>query len=108
VEDSVRKLDGERYQLTDFVIMPNHIHLIASFKDEDGMLKQCESWRHFTAAKLNLVLHDEGRFWQQDGFDHLIRTTDQFDALRRYIANNPMKARLKLGGIRSFFKEFRR
>jgi hypothetical protein len=34
-------------------------------------------------------------FWQEDGFDHLVRSAEQFDHLRRYIAENPAWARLR-------------
>jgi type I restriction enzyme R subunit len=61
------------------------------------MLAQCESWKHYTAAQINRQLSQKGRFWQQDAFDHLIRTEGQFEYLRRYIAGNPAKARLGIG-----------
>jgi len=94
VADSLKHFDGDRYELTDFVVMPNHVHLLAAFRDADQMLEQCRSWKHFTAARINRRLKRKGRFWQQDGFDHLVRSAEQFEHLRRYIAENPMKARL--------------
>ncbi|MEM9646326.1 MAG: transposase [Planctomycetota bacterium] len=97
VGDSLLHGNGERYELTDFVIMPNHVHLLASFRSEEGMLKQCESWKRWTARQINRRQNRNGRFWQQDGFDHLVRSEEQFQHFRRYIANNPRKARLKNG-----------
>jgi putative transposase len=97
VADSLRRLDGDRYELTDFVVMPNHVHLLAAFPDEQDMLNQCESWKHFTATQINRILRRKGRFWQQDGFDHLVRSVEQFDHLRMYIAENPGHARLHAG-----------
>ena len=94
VAGSLKHFDGDRYELTDFVVMPNHVHLLAAFLDPDEMLKQCESWKHFTAREINRQLKRKGRFWQQDGFDHLVRSVDQFEHFRRYIADNPAKARL--------------
>src|SRR2546423_1278241 len=44
VAESLRHFDGERYELTDFVIMPNHVHILVAFPDEESLLKQCESW----------------------------------------------------------------
>lgn len=92
VADSLLHFDGDRYELTDFVVMPNHVHLLAAFPDDDTMLKQCESWKHYTATQINRRLGRRGRFWQQDGFDHLLRSLEQFEHLQRYIANNPKKA----------------
>jgi type I restriction enzyme R subunit len=96
--------DGDRYELTDFVIMPNHVHLLVVFPAEDMMLRQCESWKHFTATKINQALGRKGQFWQQDGFDHLVRSAEQFNYLRRYLAENPQKARLRPGEYRHLSK----
>ena len=97
VADSLLHFLGERYELTDFIVMPNHVHLLAVFPDESSMLRQCDSWKHFTATKINRMLGRKGHFWQQDGFDHLVRSSEQFDYLRRYIAENPHRAELPPG-----------
>lgn len=104
VGDSLKFADGDRYDLTDFVVMPNHVHLLASFFDEEGMLKQCESWKHWTARQINLALGQKGRFWQQDGFDHLVRSEEQFLHFRRYIQRNPIKAGLVDGEFLHYSK----
>ena len=105
VSDSLLKFDGDRYELTDFVVMPNHVHLLAAFVSEEGMLDQCEGWKHFQAVQLNREIKSSGRFWQQDGFDHLVRSVEQFEALRRYIAGNPEKARLQPDEFRHYSKD---
>jgi isocitrate dehydrogenase (NAD+) len=97
VAQSLNHFDGDRYDLTDFVVMPNHVHLLVAFADEDSILEQCDSWKHFTATRINKAICRNGRFWQQDGFDHLVRTLEQFEYLRRYIQDNPTRAGLKLG-----------
>jgi putative transposase len=97
VADSLSHFDGDRYLLTDFVVMPNHVHLLVAFPDEEAMMRQCESWKHYTATKINRILARSGRFWQQDAFDHLLRSEVQFRYLREYIARNPSKARLQAG-----------
>jgi len=97
VADSLLKFDGDRYWMTDFVVMPNHVHMLVSFANDDSMLKQCEEWKRFTGRTINQRLEQSGRFWQQDGFDHLVRSEVQFEYFRRYIADNPRKAGLKTG-----------
>ena len=94
VADSLLCFDGDRYEMTDFVVMPNHCHLLAAFQDGDQMLAQCTSWKRFTARRINETIGRQGSFWQQDGFDHLVRSQEQFQHFRRYIANNPKKAKL--------------
>jgi type I restriction enzyme R subunit len=97
VADCFRRFDGDKYWLSDFVVMPNHTHLLISFPDDETMLSQCEAWKRFTGRQINQRLSMTGRFWQQDGFDHLVRSASQFEHFRRYIADNPRKARLKPG-----------
>ncbi len=102
VAKSLLHFDGQRYLMLDFVVMPNHVHLLAAFADERGMLDQCEGWKHYTATQLNRELGRKGRFWQQDGFDHLVRSEEQLEYLRRYIAANPNRARLPPGEYRLY------
>jgi type I restriction enzyme R subunit len=104
VSNSLHHFDMQRYRLLDFVVMPNHVHLLAAFPDDEMMLKQCESWKHFAASEINRCLKRKGRFWQPDGFDHLVRSEAQFEYLRRYIAANPARARLPAGNYIAFSK----
>jgi putative transposase len=97
VGECLRHLNGKEYHLTDFVVMPNHVHVLAVFPDESAMLARCEAWKRYTAVRLNRLLGRSGRFWQVDGFDHLVRDEVRFDKFRRYIADNPRRAGLKPG-----------
>src|SRR5262245_28511437 len=97
VAESLRHFDRDRYLLTDFVVMPNHVHVLVAFPDAEQVLKQCDSWKHYTAFKINAALGRRGRFWQVDGFDHLVRSPEQLEYLRAYIADNPRRANLQRG-----------
>ena len=97
VADSLMYFDNERYRMGDFVVMPNHVHLLAAFPTEEAMEKQCVSWMHYTAHEINLAMGSSGHFWDGDPFDHLVRSPEQYDYLRRYVLDNPTKARLKAG-----------
>ncbi len=97
VADSLLHFDGDRYQMGDFVVMPNHVHLLAAFPSESSMEKQFASWLHFTAREINRMTDQSGHFWQQEPFDHLVRNVEQYAYLREYIADNPSKAGLSAG-----------
>jgi putative transposase len=97
VADSLLSKDGIAWYLMDFVIMPNHVHLLVAFPTVQAMFKQCSSWKHFTAVQLNRLLGRNGRFWEEDQFDHLLRSDDDFLRFRAYIANNPKTAHLRCG-----------
>ncbi len=104
VATSLKHFHEDRYLLTDFVVMPNHVHVLVAFQNESAMLAQCESWKHYTAAHINRRLGRKGRFWEQDGFDHLVRSDEAFAYYRHYIADNPVKARLVAGEFIHFSK----
>ena len=97
VANSLMHFDGSRYHMGDFVIMPNHVHLLASFATPDVLRTQCSSWLRYTARCINRQLGRRGRFWQQEPFDHLVRSNTQYEYLRQYIRDNPVKANLQPG-----------
>jgi len=36
----------------DFVVMPNHVHLLAAFPTVDAMKAACDSWLHYSAFRI--------------------------------------------------------
>ena len=49
VESALRHFDGQRYDLGDFVLMPNHIHVLVTLNDGEDIQKTCFSWKRFSA-----------------------------------------------------------
>jgi putative transposase len=97
VAESLHHAHDVHYRVGDFVVMPNHVHLLCCLLGGTDIEDQCKSWKRFTARKINAALGQMGRFWQEESFDHLVRSPEQFDHLRSYIAENPLHARLKDG-----------
>ena len=96
--------DGAQYALSDFVVMPNHVHVLVQLAGEGQIKSRPKAWKHYTALRINQALGQSGRFWQVESFDHLVRSEEQFEHLRGYIARNPTAAGLKLGEYRCFAK----
>jgi REP element-mobilizing transposase RayT len=94
VMDCLRHFDGQRYHLDCAIVMPNHVHLLVQFRSPTTCRGQCTSWLHYTAVQINKQLGRSGAFWQSEPFDHLCRSAEQFEYLRRYIAGNGAKANL--------------
>jgi len=95
---NLRHFDGERYHLGDFIVMPNHVHLLVCLLGDIEIESQCRSWKRYTATAISRTLGRRGRFWQEESFDHLVRTPDHFARFGRYIADNPRAARLRPEG----------
>ncbi len=93
VQANLWHLDGVKYRLLAWVIMPNHIHaLIEVWQLPLGKIVQ--NWKSYTAKEANKILRRAGTFWEDDYFDRYIRDEDHLHRVVRYIENNPAKARL--------------
>ena len=84
-----------RYLLREWVVMPNHVHVLLWPMPNHLVGDIIKSWKQFTSlrAKRSLGL-PEGRFWQPEPFDHWVRDDDERARIARYIRHNPVSARL--------------
>lgn len=89
-----------RYILFRWAIIPNHVHIQIQplVNPQTGKYFELEKILHsiksFTASEANKILNREGRFWQHESYDHIIRDEEEFYRIWRYIDYNPVKARL--------------
>jgi putative transposase len=83
----------EHYLLHAFVVMPNHVHLLAT--PAVALPKLTKSLKGITAKRANAMLGLTGTsFWQEKSYDHLVRNNLEFDKIRNYIERNPVRAGL--------------
>ena len=94
VQKELLYYDGQRYRLSAWVVMPNHIHLLMTRFDAIELADIMQSYKSLTAHKANKTLRRTGQFWMEDYFDRYIRNVEHFAKTVRYIENNPVKARL--------------
>jgi REP element-mobilizing transposase RayT len=85
----------QRYLLREWVVMPNHVHVLFWPMPNYAVGEITKSWKQFTSkrAKSMLKLKDV-RFWQPESFDHWVRDENERARIARYIRNNPVIARL--------------
>ena len=82
-----------RYRLLEFVVMPNHVHLLVVPHGEPSKILRV--LKGFTARRANLILGRTGStFWQDETFDHYVRHLDHQIKIQNYIANDPVKCGL--------------
>ena len=81
------------YDLRAWVIMPNHVHLLFHVKDVP-MWELIDAWKSFTGKEANKILGRRGAFWQEGYWDTYMRDHEHEAKTRRYIENNPTKAKL--------------
>lgn len=89
VERVLRDGDESRYQLFDYVIMPNHVHLIMSPNDGVKLSDIMRGIKSFSAHLINKYTGRKGSVWQADYFDRAIRNEAQMWYVEDYIRRNP-------------------
>ncbi len=100
IENALCHFDGVRYQLGEYVVMPNHVHALVRPADDQTLESILHSWKSFTANKANSLLKTAGPFWREEYFDHLVRSSTQYEKFCGYIRENPTKAKLPPGTYR--------
>ena len=95
IAEALRHFHNTEYLLDDWVVMPNHVHLILWPMPNFTLSEILKSRKRHTARRANLILGRTGEtFWQRESYDHWIRNDDEKARIRRYIRMNPVNARL--------------
>lgn len=101
VTDTWFRFDGERYRLLEWVVMPNHCHVLIEPFAGFPLGKIVLSWKNYTARFINEYKRRNGAqtqegspVWQREYWDRFIRDERHFVAARSYIILNPVKAGL--------------
>ena len=94
VQDALLHFQNERCRVAAFVIMPNHVHALCQPLPGWSLENLAGSWKKRTADKINARLNREGRLWQPETHDRLIRDGEHLRRAVRYLNRNPQKARL--------------
>ena len=93
------KVFTSRIHLHAVVVMPDHVHaLLTPLRDPDGwsfplvdILQCCKST---TAHRINRLLQLSGPVWEEESFDHVLRSEESLAQKCEYIRQNPLKAGL--------------
>jgi putative DNA methylase len=81
------------YDIHAFVVMPNHVHLLAT--PAVPLSRLTRSLKGITAKRGNELMGLTGQpFWQDESFDHVVRNDREFEKIRVYIEENPVRAGL--------------
>jgi REP element-mobilizing transposase RayT len=90
---------GTKAAIHAVVIMPDHVHLLlTALRDADGhlysLVEILQAIKSASAHSLNRVLRHSGPVWQEESFDHVLRSVESFEEKVEYIRQNPVRAGL--------------
>ncbi len=90
------KGDGTKFHLHAVVIMPDHVHLLLTpMQDETGWVYGLpailKSIKGASARSVNKLTNSSGPVWQEESFDHVLRSQESLDEKLEYIRQNPVR-----------------
>jgi REP element-mobilizing transposase RayT len=104
VQGSLLIFDSQRYRLLEWVVMPNHVHVLFQPMNGWTVAKIVASWKKFTARKIcddlreganrEIGVPGSAPVWHREYWDRYIRDQRHFDQAIGYIQQNPVKAGL--------------
>lgn len=93
--DVLRSLVAERrFELHDFVIMPDHVHILLTVHNEMTIEKAMQLIKGRFSHRLSHESGYKGEVWQRGFTEVQVMNHEGFEAHREYIAQNPVKAGL--------------
>jgi putative transposase len=78
-----------------YVIMPDHVHLFCRAElDAKALPIFMQKWKEWSSKRMARELKITGRVWQEEFFDHVLRSYESYSQKWEYVKENPVRAGL--------------
>ncbi|HRK22775.1 MAG TPA: transposase [Fimbriimonadaceae bacterium] len=94
VQENLRHHHQSLFVLHDWVVMPNHVHVLLTPASGITLERIVHACKSFTSKEIQRHFSLGGRLWQEDYLDRYIRDDRHFEGVSNYIRHNPVKAKL--------------
>ena len=95
VQEALKHFNGTRYNLDEYFVAANHVHVLVTPCDGYELSEILHSWKSFTANKINEAEGLSGTFWQKESFDHIVRNEQTLNRFRNYIRDHDKHQRME-------------
>jgi REP element-mobilizing transposase RayT len=89
---SLLAMAGQRYELGCFVIMANHCHAVMRPLERYCLEKEVGAIKGVVGRCINQQESLQGRLWQEESYDRIIRDAEHLYRVVQYIGDNPRRA----------------
>lgn len=97
--ETLEQANGKLYALHRYVVMPNHLHVIAEIFKAEDLDRVVQGWKRVSSHRINRCLARTGKVWMEDAYTRIIRTAAEYERQMAYVWQNPEAAGLT-GGFR--------
>ncbi len=85
---------ARRFRVDDFVVMPDHVHLLVSVRGDVSIEKAMQFIKGGFSYRVKKELGFSGEVWQRGFSEVRVDGRQSFERHREYIAQNPVRAGL--------------
>jgi REP element-mobilizing transposase RayT len=87
---------GKRIDVEAAVVMPDHVHMLFTpLADDQGVPHSLpfilKLIKGMSARSVNKLMGISGPIWQEESFDHVVRTEESFQEKLEYLRQNPVR-----------------
>ena len=99
---------GRKYELYVAVVMPDHVHVILTplmneqRREIFSLIEIMRGIKGSSGRAINTLLRRQGPAWQEESFDHVLRSSEGLEAKIEYVLQNPVRK-----GLRADWREYR-
>jgi putative transposase len=87
-------VSAKKFQVHDFVVMPDHVHLLLAVGGDMTIEKSMQLIKGGFSFRLKKEFGYQGEVWQRGFSEVRVDDRETFDRFREYILQNPVKAGL--------------
>jgi putative transposase len=81
-----------------YVIMPYHVHFFCSAElGAKALPTFMQGWKQYTSKRMARELKLSRTIWQEEFFDHVLRSSESYSQKWDYVKENPVRAGLVEG-----------
>jgi REP element-mobilizing transposase RayT len=87
--------DRHGWAIGRYVIMPEHVHFFCSAElGAKALPTFMRAWKQWTSKRAARELNLSGTVWQEEFFDHVLRSSESYSQKWDYVKENPVRAGL--------------
>ena len=87
--------DRHGWAIGRYVIMPDHVHFFCRAElDATSLAIFMQKWKEWSSKRMTREQKVAGRVWQEEFFDHVLRSSESYSQKWDYVKENPVRAGL--------------
>ena len=91
VAHPITHFGSERYDLVAYVVMDDHVHVMAAPRERLSLQQIVHTWKSFTTHRLQRDFGRIGPVWQREYFDRIPRNDRELVEKVNYVLDNPWR-----------------